>query len=207
MPPHALITDDYGGACLDFNYEFINNCHYDAAGRLLKHIYGHLNSRSSTPRGSVLEFDQSEFTDGVNPKSIGLADTGYVYVPTACLPQTCRVHVVFHGCLQYAGNPKVKRAVVEHGGYNKWAATNKLIVLYPQTIATNDPNEPFDPNLPGNPKGCWDWWGYSPLPRNNEYARKPGYQISAIRAMLERLAVGFVAGGSSDTFGPPQNAR
>ena len=88
MPPHALITDDYGGACLDFNYEFINNCHYDAAGRLLKHIYGHLNSRSSTPRGSVLEFDQSEFTDGVNPKSIGLADTGYVYVPTACLPQT-----------------------------------------------------------------------------------------------------------------------
>ena len=38
--PHAVITDDYGGACLGFNDEWINNCHYDAAGRLLEHIYG-----------------------------------------------------------------------------------------------------------------------------------------------------------------------
>jgi poly(3-hydroxybutyrate) depolymerase len=205
--PHALVTDDYGGACLGFNDQYINNCGYDAAGRLLEHIYGRMNPRSGSASGSVLEFDQSEFAGGMNPKSIGLADKGYVYVPTACLPQnqpqTCRVHVVFHGCLQYAGNPKVKRAVVEHGGYNKWADTNRLIVLYPQTVATN--GGPLDPDVPVNPNGCWDWWGISPLPRNNEYARKTGYQISAIKAMLDRLAEQFVAGSSPDTFGTPQS--
>jgi len=160
---------------------------------LLEHIYGRLNPRNNAPSGSILEFDQSEFVGGVNPKSIGLADRGYVYVPTACTTSTCHVHVVFHGCKQYAG--KIGRAVVEHGGYNKWADTNKLIVLYPQTVPTDL----------GNPNGCWDWWGFNdPLP-NSVLARKTSYQISAIKAMLDRLTGGFVAGGSSDTFGTPQH--
>ena len=204
--PHAVVTDDYGGTCLGFNDEWINNCHYDAAGRLLKHIYGNLNPRASAPTGSILEFDQSKYTDGMNPASIGLADTGFVYVPTACLSQDskekpCRVHVVFHGCRQYAGNPKVGKAVVEHAGYNRWADTNKLIVLYPQTTATGP--------LGFNPAGCWDWWGLTDdLKRNAEFARKTGYQISAIKAMLDRLAENFLAGaGPSDPFEAPRDAH
>jgi hypothetical protein len=102
------------------------------------------------------------------------------------------VHVVFHGCRQYA--EKIGRAVVEHGGYNRWADTNRLIVLYPQTTP-----------IPGNPFGCWDWWGYTQLPRSDEYARKTGYQIAAIKAMLDRLAEGYAAGVSSEAFGTPQN--
>ena len=203
--PHALVTDDYGGACLGFNNDYINNCNYDIAGRLLEHIYGRLNSPSSSGlSGSILAFDQREFIAGNDPKSVGLADTGYVYVPTACQTQTCRVHVVFHGCLQYAG--RVGDAVYARGGYNKWADTNKLIVLYPQTVATD--GGPLNPDVPVNPNGCWDWWGLSPLPRNNEYARKTGYQISAIKAMLDRLAEQFAAGGGSpDTFGTPQSLK
>jgi poly(3-hydroxybutyrate) depolymerase len=51
----------------------------------------------------MLAFDQREFVDAVDPALVGLADTGHVYVPTACKTATCRVHVVFHGCKQYEG--------------------------------------------------------------------------------------------------------
>jgi fibronectin type III domain protein len=188
--PHALITDDYGIACLDFQAPYINNCNYDAAGFLLKHIYGSLNQRSNTLSSSVQAFDQREFTGGVDPAAIGLADRGYVYVPTSCKTATCRVHVVFHGCKQNAG--AVGDAVYNHAGYNKWADVNNIVVLYPQTVATatND--------------GCWDWWGYI-QDQDQDFAQKTGRQIAAIRGMLDRLAENFVARGSSDSFGMPQN--
>lgn len=202
--PHALVTDGYGGVCLGLNEQYINDCRYDAAGYLLKHIYGHLNSRSNIPTGSILAFDQGEFTGGVTPKLIGLAEKGYVYVPPACSIQSqlykCRVHVVFHGCRQYAENPLVNKAVVEHGGYNEWADNNNLIVLYPQAVPT-----PAVVLNPGNPRGCWDWWGYSDLPRNREFARKTGYQIAAVKAMIDRLADGFLQGSFAESFGTPQN--
>lgn len=198
--PHAIVTNGYGGACLSFDTEYINDCQYDAARNLLEHIYGSLNPPDgNSPSGITLEFDQREFVANLSAEAIGLADTGYAYVPTACQSQACRVHVVFHGCKQYAG--RIGRAVVDHAGYNKWADTNRLIILYPQTAPTAS-----TPINPGNPFGCWDWWGFSDLPRNSEFARKSGYQISAIRAMLERLTENFVqVAGSSSTFGPPKN--
>jgi hypothetical protein len=193
--PHALVTAGYGGKCLGSNTKYINNCNYDAARHLLEHIYGSLNPPSNSSSSSaMLAFDQREFVDAVDPALVGLADTGHVYVPTTCKTATCRVHVVFHGCKQYEG--KVHNAVYAHAGYNRWAATNKIIVLYPQTVA----------NAALNPDGCWDWWGFSEALPNANFARKTGHQISAIKKMLDRLAEGFVSGGgSSDTFGTPQN--
>jgi len=38
---------------------------------------------------------------------------------------------------------------VRNIGYNKWADTNRIIVLYLQATPTSS-----------NPLGCWDWWGY-----------------------------------------------
>ena len=58
-------------------------------------------------------------------------------------------------------------------GYNRWAESNRLIVLYPQVKASF-----------WNPRGCWDWWGYS----GSEYATKEGVQIRAVWSMLERLS-------------------
>lgn len=195
--PHALVTANYGGPCLSLTSDFINNCGYDAAGRMLEHIYGRLNPPvSGIASTSIQTFDQSEFVGGRDPGTVGLADTGYLYVPAACQTKTrpCRVHVVFHGCQQYAG--RVGDAVYRHGGYNEWAETNRIIVLYPQTQATM---------LPFNPKGCFDWWGLSDsLPRNADFARKTGYQISAIKAMLDRLAQNYVAFTGADTFETPQ---
>ena len=42
----------------------------------------------------------------------------------------------------------------DQAGYNEWADTNGIVVLYPQL----DPTEILD-----NPEGCWDWWGYTGL--------------------------------------------
>jgi poly(3-hydroxybutyrate) depolymerase len=197
--PHALVSNGTTNPCLGVNHDFINNCNYDAAGLLLEHIYGRLNAPSATVSSPVQAFDQREFVDPTLVGRVGLADTGYVYVPEACKTATCRVHIVFHGCLQYAA--RVNDAVYDKGGYNKWAETNKLIVLYPQT-------EPIG-TLPlgDNPLGCWDWWGLSDaLPGNREFARKTGYQISAVKKMLERLKQGPTLGGSPvSTFGKPQH--
>ena len=192
--PHALVTNDYGGPCLGVNAEYINNCGYDAARHLLEHIYGHLNPPASNAAGgSVLAFDQREFVPGGTPKSIGLANTGYVYVPNSCQPATpCRVHIVFHGCKQSA--EKIGDGVYRRGGYNQWASTNQIIVLYPQTTASAE-----------NPEGCFDWWGFNQPLAASDFARKTGQQISVFKKMLDRLALGSVSGpGSSDTFETPR---
>jgi poly(3-hydroxybutyrate) depolymerase len=105
--------------------------------------------------------------------TLSLADTGYAYVPASCAGgETCKVHVVFHGCKQTPDD--VQEQYVEHTGYNRWADSNGIIVLYPE--AKHD--------TVANPNGCWDWWGYS----GAGYATKSGPQMAAVRAMLDRLA-------------------
>jgi hypothetical protein len=34
-----------------------------------------------------------------------------------------------------------------------------------------------------NPKGCWDWWGYT----GSEYQTRDAPQIKAVKRMIERL--------------------
>ena len=42
----------------------------------------------------------------------------------------------------------------------------------------------LDPTgLTANPKGCWDWWGYS----GPDYFRREGQQMQAVHGMIERL--------------------
>jgi hypothetical protein len=72
---------------------------------------------------------------------------------------------------------------VDHTGYNSWADTNRLIVLYPQTDSI--PFVPFFPFLPFNPEACWDWWSY--LDHQDRYVTKAGSQIEVIKAMLDKL--------------------
>ena len=55
----------------------------------------------------------------------------------------------------------------------EWADSNNLIVLYPQAESTAL-----------NPFGCWDWWGYT----GDGYATRTGTQMTAIRAMIGRIA-------------------
>lgn len=181
---HSQVTLDSGGACDLTGGEFISDCDYDAAGVLLQHIHGRLNPRNSGRlQGKLIRFDQREFVNG-GPRSSGLAESGFAYVPADCAHLApCRVHIAFHGCKQYEG--RIGQAFVTGAGYNRWADANRIIVLYPQTSATRA--------APYNPNGCWDWWGYT----GKEYAEKNGPQIAAVKAMLDRLAEGFA--GSVET--------
>jgi len=184
---HAMPTDSFGSRCFQYASPFINNCGFDAAGALLKHIYGSLNPRNTRPlSGSFIEFDQSEFI--ADPNAHSMDDTGWIYVPASChRREKCKVHVVFHGCKQ--GHKDVGSKFIENAGYNQWADTNHIIVLYPQVIQVStfispNPFAAIDPNNT-NPKGCWNWWGYD---GDSDYATKAGRQMAAVRAMLDRIA-------------------
>ncbi len=163
---HAMITDDFGGNCATTAPPFINDCDFDLAGEMLKHLYGRLNPRNNGKlSGSLTAFDQRAFVSGH-----GMATTGWVYIPQACAAgATCKLHVVFHGCKQNTAT--VDQQFVLNAGYNRWADTNNIVVLYPQT-STDAPN------------GCWDWWGYD----SANFARKSGPQLAAVKAMVTRLS-------------------
>jgi poly(3-hydroxybutyrate) depolymerase len=168
---HAMITDDFGGACSGTATPFVNDCNFDLAGALLQQLYGPLNARNAGAlSGNFVQFDQTAFVSGH-----GMASTGWLYVPAACAAgESCRLHVAFHGCLQNSGD--VGEQYVRDTGYNRWADTNHIVVLYPQTGAATS----------ANPNGCWDWWGYD----SANYAKKSGPQMAAVKAMVDRLASG-----------------
>jgi len=170
---HAMVTEDSGSDCGVTRAPYINDCDYDAAGELLKHLLGNLSPPAAKLAGHIVSFDQKEFADG-DARAISMADTGYAYVPAACTGAKCRLHVAFHGCRQSA--QAVGERFIREAGYNRWADTNRLIVLYPQTIARYW--------LLWNPRGCWDWWGYT----DQNYATKTGPQLAAVWRMIERLA-------------------
>ena len=180
---HSQVTVDYGLPCNKNEGYFIDHCNYDQAGVILQHIYGALNPKSRNAlSGKVIAFDQRELTFPELPASYSMAETGYLYVPEPCAGmQPCRVHVALHGCKQ--NFEAIGDRYIQHAGYNEWADTNRLIILYPQTILGNPATDLFTPL---NPFGCWDWWGYT----NFNYAVKAGRQITTIKAMLDRLIGG-----------------
>lgn len=165
---------------------FIDACGYDQAGIILQHIYGPLNPPNrGRLSGTVKRFDQSIYTDNRDTGPLSLGDTGYVFVPKDCEDGApCRVHIALHGCLQDAG--EIDRRFIDETGYNAWADSNRLIVLYPQTAVSW--------YLPYNPLACWDLWGY--VDENDSYVTKSGSQIRAIKAMLDALTAHAAPGAA-----------
>ena len=179
---HAMISvaDGKPNACNTSEPPYINRCgDFDAPGELLRHLLGKLEPARVPEPASLQAFDQRPFIGGL-PADISMAEQGFVYVPSACRAGGCRVHVAFHGCQQ--SEDKIGRRFVEGAGYNPWAEANRLIVLYPQTIARNG-WAPGSYRWVLNPKGCWDWWGYSSI----DYATRNGPQMAAVHKMVERL--------------------
>lgn len=136
------------------------------------------------------EFDQRPYAR--ESGSAGLDDRGFIFVPRGCEgngraggkgarsgegdrmqgPQSCRLHVVFHGCRQ--GVEGVGDAFVRRAGYLEVAEANRIVVLFPQVKPTT---------LPLNPMGCWDWWGYE----GEDYDTRAGKQVAAVRAMVDDM--------------------
>jgi poly(3-hydroxybutyrate) depolymerase len=173
---HGLITNNSANtACALSQPPFINNCGFEQSQDILRWIYGQLNAPATTPEGNLLSFDQGPFDP--NDKA-SLGPTGYVYVPAGCAQpgSACRIHVVFHGCLQNA--QKIGDVFVRSAGYNEIAESNRIIVLYPQAGASEK-----------NPLGCWDFWGYtSSDPQNPDFYSKSAPQIAAVMRMIKRLS-------------------
>jgi Esterase PHB depolymerase len=159
--------------CGEHEEPFVVQCGYEAAESLLRHVYPGAfapPSQDAHEDGTVVAFDQSEFF--TRPAStISMHNVGYLYVPHACREEQCRLHVAFHGCRQ--DMETIHDDFVRDAGYNRWAATNNIVVLYPQTAASTS-----------NPQGCWDFWGYT---GPSDYYGKNGSQMRAVKAMVDRL--------------------
>jgi poly(3-hydroxybutyrate) depolymerase len=166
---HAFITEDGPVPCATTAEPFVNDCDLDQARLILEQIYGPLSPPAATTHAPVA-FDQAAYLAA--PEGKGMAATGRVYIPTGCIPGTsCRLHIAFHGCKQ--SEALVDDAFVVGAGFNRWAESNNIVVLYPQAHDT-----------PANPNACWDWWGYT----GQAYATKSGVQMAAVHRMMLALA-------------------
>jgi hypothetical protein len=170
---HTFPTIDYGNPCTSSYTPYISKCNYDGAKMALQTFYGDLKPPVAPIQSNIESLDQGRFTEGRSPAALSLANQAYLYVPTACKSGSaeCSLHVAFHGCQQYIGLIGMK--YVENTGYNGLAEANNIVILYPQTIASQ--------LSPSNPNGCWDWWGYL----GSNYALKTGAQTKFIKEMID----------------------
>lgn len=158
---HAFPTDleRNENPCEFFGAPYINNCGFDAVGDMFSHIISKdLNPRNMDweSAGDLIVFDQTEFVNPLYVYNTSSLDThGYAYIPHSCETEECQVHVSIHGCHQ--GREVLESEFAENTGYLEWAASNNIAILFPQAKA-NDLN----------PKGCWDFWGYTGI----DYASK-----------------------------------
>jgi hypothetical protein len=70
----------------------------------------------------------------------------------------------------------VHGAFLRGARYNLYADAYDLVVLYPQVQA-------WGAGLDRNPRGCWDWWGYT----GEDFDTRTGTQMRAVKAMVDRL--------------------
>jgi poly(3-hydroxybutyrate) depolymerase len=176
---HGMPVSRFAGAskfpvrtCGEHAPPFVIQCGFEAAELLLRHFYpDNFSDASDDPHrdGTLIAFDQTEFFDP-RDGSASLHGVGYVYVPRKCAEESCRLHVAFHGCNQDVDS--IQDDFFRDAGYNRWAATNNIVVLYPQTTQAL-----------ANPNRCWDFWGYTGL----NYYTQQGTQTRAVKAMVNRL--------------------
>jgi len=169
LAEHCQPTLNYGELCSNLSSPYIGNCNYDGAGEALKYLLNVIK-RGLFNQNNLYSFDQTKYFTK-NSKSIN--DIGYIYIPNNCKYNKCHLHISFHGCLQniqFIGNQYAM-----YSGYNEWAETNNIIVLYPYVKPLPDIN----------PNGCWDWWGYT----NEYYATKNGEQIRFIYNIINSFMI------------------
>ncbi|OFZ28307.1 MAG: hypothetical protein A2622_04185 [Bdellovibrionales bacterium RIFCSPHIGHO2_01_FULL_40_29] len=86
--------------------------------------------------------------------------------------------------LGFKSLPYIKQKKIRNGtfkfaqfsGYSEYAIKNNIMILYPQTWITED-------NYPYNPKGCWDWFGWT----NENYATNQGLETSWLMQLIRSV--------------------
>lgn len=169
---HAWISPLGPNACTTTAPPFINDCGDDPQAAMLGHLYGSINPPATNPTGDVTTFDQNPHAPGGDANAISMSTTGYRYTPDSCADgASCRLLVALHGCRQSAD--QIGTTFVENAHLNEYADTNNTVVLYPQATTSM-----------GNPKACWNWWGYGNDP---DYDTRDGEQIRTIMSMVAAL--------------------
>ncbi|KAK4502432.1 hypothetical protein PRZ48_005857 [Zasmidium cellare] len=189
---HAMPTDVDGqgnSPCDESTLPYIANCGYDGAGEVLKWFYGErLKPRGQGPlSGDIFSFPQIGMLGAP-----GLAETAFVYVPKKCQHgrrAVCRLHVALHGCGMHF--EQIGDKFLVNTGYNLWADTNEMIVLYPQTTVDNGTYPTWSGNL-SNSNACFDWIG-----QYGESDWKIGDHMRAIVNMVKTIIGRHSKPGSS----------
>lgn len=165
---HGFPTVDYGNDCNQGKSPWILNCNLDLAGDIFSTFYGTLRPKVSAVTDNLKTFSQKIY----DPEKNLLYQSGWIYVPSSCQQGgICSLHVALHGCQM---SPDfIADQFVKHAGYNEWAESNHIVVLYPQTIKG-----------PRNPQGCWDWFGMT----GQDYISQKGPQIEALYRMIRTVA-------------------
>jgi hypothetical protein len=170
---HCFPTLSYGENCATLSSPYIGKCNFDGAEASFKQLYGSgLSAKTTAVTANLMQFSQTPYLPSTKAS---LADTGYIYVPTACKNgTTCRLHVALHGCEQ--NQDLIDNQWASKIGYNEWAESNNVIVLYPYTKRSS--------TIPSNPNGCWDWWGYT----DKNYANNKGVQMQFVRSLIKAVS-------------------
>ncbi|MDX3660697.1 PHB depolymerase family esterase [Streptomyces sp. ID05-26A] len=183
---HAWVSPVGPNACGATASPYVNKCGTsDPVREMLGHLFGSVNPAASALSGKLVQFDQGQYAPGGNAASISMGREGFAYVPRSCETGPCKLMVTLHGCYQYFG--LVGNALMDKAYLNEYADTNNMIVLYPQATT-----------MTGNPRGCWDWWGY----QSQQYALKTGPQMTAVVTMVKALSTGG-PGPTTTTTTPP----
>jgi predicted peptidase len=170
---HGFPTVDFGALCTIGFVPWLLKCNFDTAGEILKTMYPWIKklppaATKNEESKHLLLFDQSEFGNSQTP----LYSTGWVYVPEKCASgEKCALHIALHGCQMTPDF--IQDQFVKHAGYNSWADSNNIIVLYPQSAKIES----------SNPYACWDWYGFT----GDKFMTKTGPQMKAIKSMIDRI--------------------
>ncbi|KAB8231700.1 putative polyhydroxybutyrate depolymerase [Aspergillus alliaceus] len=183
---HTFPTDfDQSGnnPCGIASSPYISNCGYDGAGAVLQWIYGKLNARNSNKLdGQMISFEQRGSYGGP-----GMDNTGYLYVPKRCVDGStvCKLHVALHGCLQ--SHDKIGTKFIDNTGYDKWADTNNMIIVFPQAVTDYALHPIWGGMMAPNPNACWDWIGWY----GDDADQKGGAQMTAIVNQVKQITSGY----------------
>lgn len=160
---HSWVTNGTGNPCLYLGSPGVNNCGFDLSGAILEQLYGTLKTKGQQVKENLYAFNQNNYGDCWKA---GMSSRGFIYVPSLCMNQVCKVHVLFHGC--YGDFEINGLSFINEIGMNDWAESNNIVIIYPQAIASSL-----------NPEGCWDFWGYT----GPNFNTRSGLQIQIVDKM------------------------
>ena len=200
---HGQITDNYGSDCFYLGNPYILNCNYNSVEHGLNWVYqkqkkinnnklfikkfsknkfnnndnNNLNDNNNNnnnylnyENGRLIKFKQELFLSTIWNQEYGLNKYGYIYIPNYCYQNKCSLHIALHGCLMTLED--INTQFIEHSGYIEYANLYHIVILFPQAQKNRL-----------NPKGCFDWWGYT----GKDYASNIGIQPSFIKNIVDNL--------------------